>query len=162
MRNIGLIIIALSCLFVTSSCIEGVDDDVDSAATTSELVATGEPVVTQGGCSSFPPTPCGELQNNSGITVRVSLNWTCTASSAPLGSSCPQSIVNVAPHTHKGGGSVDVDAFEVPSGCSLSGDINGTKFSRTAGWYKFSSLQTVTVASAGCGGGGCAVFPCIQ
>ncbi|TDV56282.1 hypothetical protein CLV71_102348 [Actinophytocola oryzae] len=40
-----------------------------------------------GGCSSFPPTPCGEVQNNSVRSVRVSLNWTCSADTAPIGSS---------------------------------------------------------------------------
>jgi hypothetical protein len=106
-----------------------------------------------GGCSSFPPTPCGEVQNNSVRSVRVSLDWTCDASTAPLGSGCPQSITSVGPHGHIGGGNVDVDAFEVSRGCSFDGDISGVPFTRGAGWYKFSSLDTVTIHSTTCGVG---------
>lgn len=108
------------------------------------------------GCACWspprPPTPCGELQNNSGRTIRVSLNWNCTTSSEPLGSGCPLNIKSVAPHSHIGGGSVDVDAFEVPSNCLFNGKIDpgGHVFSRGAGWYKFDSLQTVTITGAGC------------
>jgi hypothetical protein len=106
-----------------------------------------------GGCSSFPPTPCGEVQNNSVRSVRVSLNWTCAADTAPIGSSCPQSITSVGPGRHIGGGSVDVDAFEVPRGCSFDFDIDGLNLTRGAGWYKFSSLNTVTIHSTTCGVG---------
>lgn len=111
--------------------------------TTAQAAATG-------GCSSFPPTPCGEVQNNSGRSVRVSLNWTCSAASAVIGSSCPQSIRTVAPGKHIGGGSVDVDAFEVPTGCTFAFDIDGLNLTRGAGWYKFSSLNTVTIHSTSC------------
>lgn len=104
-----------------------------------------------GGCSSFPPTPCGELQNNlSGRSIRVSLDWTCEEVSAPLGSDCPQEITTVASGGHIGGGNVDADAFEIPNGCWFSGDINDTVFTRSAGWYKLTSLETVTVTRARC------------
>jgi hypothetical protein len=124
--------------------------------TTTQVVAgatTADESAVLGGCSSFPPTPCGEVQNNSVRTVRVSLNWTCSADTAPIGSSCPQSITTVAPHSHIGGGNVDVDAFEVPRGCSFAFDIDGLDLTRGAGWYKFSSLNTVTIHSATCGVG---------
>jgi hypothetical protein len=103
-----------------------------------------------GGCSSFPPTPCGEVQNNSNRTVRVSLNWTCSADTGALGSSCPKDIKSVGAGKHIGGGSVDVDAFEVPNGCTFAFDIDGLDLTRGPGWYKFSSLNTVTVHRASC------------
>lgn len=51
----------------------------------------------------------------------------------------------MAPGHHIGGGNVDVDAFEVPTGCTVQADIDGVNFTRGAGWYKFSSLNTVTI-----------------
>lgn len=104
-----------------------------------------------GGCSSFPPTPCGELHNNTYDTwVRVSLNWTCSQAYAPLGSSCPQNIHTVNPRSHMGGGNVDVDAFEVPAQCTFWGLVNSGSFSWSPGWHKFSSWDTVTITYAEC------------
>lgn len=109
------------------------------------------PITPQGGCSSFPPTPCGEVQNNSVRTITISLNWTCSASTAPVNSSCAQSVEGLSSGRHRGGGNVDVDAFRVDTGCTYYGNIDGISFSRGSGWYKFSSLNTVTITSTSCG-----------
>ncbi|MEV5205107.1 hypothetical protein [Streptomyces sp. NPDC053720] len=96
--------------------------------------------------------PCGEVQNDSGRSVRVSLNWTCDAKTAPLGSSCPKEIKTVKPGAHKGGGDVDVDAFEVPKGCKYYFKVGALdpEESRTAGWYKFNNSLTITITRTSC------------
>jgi hypothetical protein len=90
------------------------------------------------------------VQNNSSSTVYVSLHWTCDATTAPLGSGCPQNVWSVPPGAHIGGGNVDVDAFAVPAGCTYWFDIDGSNLSRGPGWYKFSSLNTVTIHRTAC------------
>ncbi|MGV9250607.1 hypothetical protein [Streptomyces sp. NPDC003697] len=131
-------LIALSAMQTSSSAVTPVNN---------------APSVSLGGCSSFPPTPCGEVQNDTSDTwVRVSLNWTCGTSYEPIGSSCPKSIKTVSPHSHIGGGSVDVDAYEVPKNCTFWGDSNGFGFVHGAGWYKFSSVETITISHTECRG----------
>ncbi|MFD4976307.1 hypothetical protein [Streptomyces sp. NPDC058424] len=139
--NRSAVTLAMSALLLTIGT---------AGVATAAPAAPASPDVALGGCSSFPPTPCGEVQNNSNRTVRVSLNWTCGADTAPIGSSCPKSITSVAPGKHIGGGSVDVDAFEVPTGCTFAFDIDGLNLTRGPGWYKFSSLNTVTIHRASC------------
>jgi hypothetical protein len=142
MRNLlRTVTMAVACIALSCTT------HVAASATTADQEAVLD------GCSSFPPTPCGEVQNNSVRPVRVSLHWTCSASTAPLGSTCPQSITTVGAGRHIGGGDVDVDAFEVPRGCSFDFDIDGLDLTRGAGWYKFSSLNTVTIHSTTCGVG---------
>lgn len=126
------------------------DVTVQAKSGASQAADVGEP---RGGCSSVPPTPCGEVQNNTSDTwVRVSLRWTCDSYYEPLGSSCPQDIRTVAPHSHIGGGNVDVDAFEVPDRCTFWGDKNGANFVVGSGWHRFNNLQTVTISHAECRG----------
>lgn len=152
---------ALCALSLLPACVA---DDPEGTTASTAALATAPPVKPNGGCSSFPPTPCGEVQNNTSHTAFVSLNWTCSATTAPIGSSCPKSITSVSPGHHIGGGSVDVDAFEVLDGCTVQGDIDGSNFTRGPGWYKFSSLNTVTLHTMTCsgGGGGCLITPCVN
>jgi hypothetical protein len=109
-----------------------------------------ESVAVPGGCSSFPPTPCGEVQNNTSRTLRVSKNWTCSGSSAPLGTSCAQSITSVGAGSHIGGGNVDIDAYEIPANCRAEGYVNSRYFYDYEGWYKISSLETATINQIWC------------
>lgn len=141
MLNRSAVALVMSTLFLAVGA---------AGVATAAPTAPNAPEVALGGCSSFPPTPCGEVQNNSNRTVRVSLNWTCTADTGNIGSTCPKDIKSVAAGHHIGGGSVDVDAFEVPTGCTFAFDIDGLNLTRGAGWYKFSSLNTVTIHRATC------------
>lgn len=89
--------------------------------------------------------------NNTQMPIRVSLDWRCSQSSAPLGSHCAQGIRTVQPGGHIGGGNVDVDAFEVPANCRVSGIlIPGLGFNHSSGWYKFNNLQTAVLDFALC------------
>lgn len=122
-------------------------------AAASADVPADDDITVLASCSSFPPTPCGEVQNNTNRTVRVSLNWTCSADTAPIGSGCPRDIRNVSPGGHIGGGNVDVDAFEVPNGCTFTFNFGGaipSNRDRGPGWYKFASVNDVTLVRARC------------
>ncbi len=109
------------------------------------------PFQTLGGCSSFPPTPCGEVHNNSSQWIDASLNWACgSASYASWGSTCVKDLRRVAPGAKLGGGSTDVDAYGVPSRCTLWVTVNGTEYVRGSGWFKINNLQTATVTNISC------------
>jgi len=141
----------VALLIVPVGCLSGPDGSELEATASQGLEPTQGAAAPRTGCSRFPPTPCGEVQNDTQITVRVSLNWTCDESTGPLGTHCAQNIVSVNPGRHLGGGNVDVDAFEVPSGCVISGILlPGLTFSHGAGWYKFNSLQEANLSFASC------------
>ncbi|WBB55507.1 hypothetical protein [Verrucosispora sp. WMMD573] len=84
----------------------------------------------------------------------ASLNWTCGDSTyASWTATCVKDKRRVAPGGKLGGGSVDVDAYGVPSGCTLWVTVNGTSYIRGSGWYKITNLQTAKVTHVSCTGG---------